>query len=81
VESSVSLITLQVGRVVIYGREVLSPFLEDIDAEHRWRRNGRFMGEWFSVVCPDGELGSAAYDDCVAITPEHFSLAFGRGWK
>ena|SRR5215471_11639825 len=65
----------------IYGREVGSPFPEDIQSFRRLAQLGRLMGEWFSVACPEGEMGSQAIEELTEITAEEFSAAYQRGWE
>jgi len=67
-------------KLAIYGREVGSPYPEDQPTLRLAERRGRIMGEWFSVVEPDGELGTNALADLTEITPEEFSAAYQRGW-
>jgi hypothetical protein len=45
------------------------------------RRGERVMGEWFSPVCREGELGTQDLSQCVPISVEEFSAAFLRGWE
>lgn len=68
-------------KLAVYGREVTSPYEEDLDGLQRLKERGRVMGEWFSVACPEGELGSMALDEITEITVEQFSAAFKREWK
>lgn len=67
-------------KLAIYGRVVGSPFPEDAVAFRRMQMYGRVMGEWFSVACPDGELGTNALADLTEISAEAFSAAYQRGW-
>lgn len=76
----IRVITPQTGRVVIFGRLVHSPYTEDAEGEELLRQRGRIMGEWFSPLCPDGELGSVELAVCKQISAEEFSAAFQRGW-
>jgi len=77
-----TIITPQVGRLIIYGREVGSPYEEDQpDLEAMKKRGERVMGEWFSTYAPDGELGTQQLSECVPISVEEFSAAFQRGWR
>jgi hypothetical protein len=77
-----TVITPQVGRLVIYGREVGSPYDDDQpDLEAMKRRGERVMGEWFSPVCREGELGTQDLSQCVPISAEEFSAAFLRRWE
>jgi len=68
-------------KLQIWGREVGSTYPEDRESTARAEAMGRIMGEWFSVACPDGELGSWALADCVEISEQEFSAAFERHWE
>jgi hypothetical protein len=77
-----TIITPQVGRLIIYGREVGSPYEDDQpDLEAMKARGERVLGEWFSTVCREGELGTQQLSECVPISVEEFSAAFERGWR
>ena len=76
-----AVITPRFDNLHIYGRAVGSPYPEDAKADLQLQERGRFMGEWFSTACPEGELGSMAYDDVEPITKAEFSAAYERGWK
>lgn len=67
--------------LVIYGRRIRSTYAEDWPMEARALERGRVMGEWFSVACPDGELGTNPLQACEEITAEEFSAAYQRGWE
>lgn len=66
--------------LVIYGREVTSPYEEDLEGLERLKKMGRVMGEWFSTACPEGEIGSQDLSQCEEISVAEFSAAFQRGW-
>src|SRR5262245_29128435 len=60
-------------RIVIYGRACVED-PEDF-------RAGWMLGEWFSRVCPEGELGMARWNEIQNIDAEEFSAAYERGWS
>jgi hypothetical protein len=74
------LITPQHGRLTIYGRFAASPYAEDRRVELRDLHNGRIHGEWFSTVCPQGELGTQPLSELTVISAEEFSEAYQRNW-
>lgn len=76
-----AVITPTFDNLHIYGRAVGSPYPEDERGLVQLQNQGRFMGEWFSVACSEGELGSMAYEDVEQITKAEFSAAYERGWE
>jgi hypothetical protein len=73
------IITPQFDNLVIYGRHVTSPYPED---NRLMERNpSRILGEWFSVVCPEGEVGTVPVETCTIISAEEFSAAYARDWQ
>ena len=67
--------------LVIYGRTVSSIYPEDEESYKRLAQLKRVMGEWFSEVCPEGELGSHALADLTPISEGEFAAAYDRGWR
>lgn len=67
-------------RLVIYGRLCEGKYAEDRADDERLREQGRILGEWFSPLCPQGELGTVDLSICKPISAEEFSAAFVRGW-
>jgi hypothetical protein len=67
-------------KITIWGRKVGSPFAEDqqplADAEQR----GYIMGEWFSTISPEGELGTHHASGLNTIPEHEFNQAWKRGW-
>ena len=80
-EKGMTIFTPAFSGLRIWGREVTSPYEEDLDGLERLKARGRVMGEWFSVNCPEGELGSHALDECIVITEAAFAAAYAAGWK
>lgn len=78
---NVVVVTPQFDNLHVYGRSVTSTDPEDVKEDLRLGKQGRFLAEWFSVVCPEGELGTMAFYDVEEITAEQFSAAYERGWK
>ena len=77
----VTIYTPTFDKLVVYGREVTSPYEEDLPGLADLNKRGRLMGEWFSVACPQGELGSWKRADCTQISAAEFEAAYERGWK
>jgi hypothetical protein len=76
-----TIFTPQFSNLQIYGREVGSSYDEDQDGLQLLARRGRVMGEWFSVECVEGELGSMALEEVEEISAERFSAAYERQWR
>src|SRR5262245_8301279 len=76
-EPGVVIVTPTFDNLHIYGREM---WPEDVDDYDRLRASYRVMGEFFSVACPEGELGTVHEKDLTYISAEEFSAAYQRGW-
>jgi hypothetical protein len=67
--------------LVIYGIAQTSPYPEDHEYERQvWREHQGFMAWCFSPLCPEGEPGTVALADVVAIPAEEFTGARDAGW-
>jgi hypothetical protein len=77
----VTIYTPTFDKLVVYGREVSSPYAEDLPGLAELNARGRLMGEWFSVACPEGELGSWERAGCTQISETEFEAAYERGWE
>jgi hypothetical protein len=67
------MITPQFANLTIYGREVKPDPKDEL--------NGRILGEWFSIACLLGEVGTVPSEWCELISAEEFSAAYTRNWE
>ena len=77
--SAVVLPPLASEGLVIYGRAVVPP-VDREDVERMWKR-GLVFSRCFSVVCPEGELGTHPIATLSEISREEFEAAEARGWS
>ena len=56
----------------ILGEATDSPYEEDMEYINSGRLRGYVFGRWYSIVVPQGELGSNHVHDCFPITKEEF---------
>lgn len=68
--------------LLIFGEVKRSPYEEDWPFEEDARRNGYIMGRCYSIVCPQGELGSTHVSRInYLISREAFETAKANGWR
>lgn len=68
--------------IAIFGEAVRSPYAEDWPLEDDARKRGYIMSQCYSVMCPDGELGSTHVGTIhTLITREVFEIARANGWR
>ena len=65
--------------LMIYGYETDSPYVEDHEGIDKAEANGWTFGEWFSEVCPEGELGGQRASRLIEITEAEFEEACAGG--
>lgn len=65
----------------IFGAEMDSTFSEDNEMNKHARSHGYVYGKWYSLRCPDGELGSQHITRCFEIDPVVFMAAQETRWE